>query len=223
MRRSTDNDLDMDFALDLEMPSEAEPKPQQTGQRIRVHTQQGKASFDMRRYSSEQALMTCAPWHLQDGDTLHCLSYGDVDALTYIRHILRQQRAMYLLVSSWCYGLEDVLEIGSWCQRGIVGRLDAYMGEIARASYAACQDDMERIAKSTGGRCGVFRNHSKVAVILGERYDCVITSSANINTNPRCENTVITCDTNTALWYKDFFDSIQPFNGTPEGWKPYRR
>lgn len=95
------------------------------------------------------------------------------------------------------------------------------MGEIAAASYALCQEELSQAAEATGGRVGVFRNHSKVAVILGERFDCAITSSANINTNPRCENTVITCDRDVALWYKAYYDGIHPFDGSPEGWELY--
>lgn len=53
------------------------------------------------------------------------------------------------------------------------------------------------------------------------RPGCAITSSANINTNPRTENTVITCDRDVALWYKAYYDGIHPFNGSPEGWEPY--
>lgn len=53
------------------------------------------------------------------------------------------------------------------------------------------------------------------------RFSCAITSSANINTNPRTENTVITCDRDVALWYKAYYDGIHPFNGSPEGWEPY--
>lgn len=209
--------------LDALISDEDNPEPTGSGQNIRTHVQGGKVRFDMRRYKSEQALLAHSPWHLHAGDILHCMSYGDVDMLTYVRHILRQQKAEYMLVSSWCYGVEDVSEIGQWVKAGLVGRLDAYMGEIARASYSDCQDELEAVTASTGGRCGVFKNHSKVAVILGERYDCVITSSANINTNPRCENTVITCDTSVAEWYKAYFDDVRPFNGVPEGWEPYRR
>lgn len=105
--------------------------------------------------------------------------------------------------------------------RGYVRRLDAYMGEIAAASYALCQEELAAAAEATGGRVGVFRNHSKVAVILGDRFSCAITSSANINTNPRTENTVITCDRDVALWYKAYYDGIHPFNGSPEEWEPY--
>ncbi len=210
-----------DFVFDLDMPTD-KPEDKPSPQKIRVGTQRGKQRFNMRRYASEQALLAAAPWHYRMGDTYHCISFGDVDFLTYVRHALRQQRADYLLLSSWCYGVEDVREIAEWVRRGLIGRLDCYMGEIAGASYANCQAELERAARKTGGRCGIFQNHSKVGVMLGPRFDCAITSSANINTNPRCENTVITCDHDVALFYKGFFDAISPFNGNPDGWKPYQ-
>lgn len=96
-----------DFVFDLDMPTdkpEDKPEDKPRPQKIRVGTQRGKQRFDMRRYASEQALLAAAPWHYQIGDTYHCISFGDVDFLTYVRHALRQQRADYLLLSSWCYG-----------------------------------------------------------------------------------------------------------------------
>ena len=45
-----------------------------------------------------------------------------------------------------------------------------------------------------------------------EKFDGVILSSANVNTNPRTENTVIACETAVADFYKAFFDDIHPFN-----------
>lgn len=191
--------------------------------RLRVHTQAGKKRYDVRRFTSEQAVMSALDWHFSPGCIYHVMSAGDVDFLTFVRHVLRQQRAEYLLLSSWCFGVEDVAEIASWIDRGFVGRFDCYMGEIAQASYAKCQEELTTAAQKTGGRVGVFRNHSKVGVIFGERFDCVICSSANINTNPRAENTIITCDTETADFYKTYFDGIHPFNPTPNTWTPYQR
>ena len=88
-----------DFVFDLDMPTD-KPEDKPSPQKIRVGTQRGKQRFDMRRYASEQALLSAAPWHYQMGDTYHCISFGDVDFLTYVRHALRQQRADYLLLSS---------------------------------------------------------------------------------------------------------------------------
>ena len=57
----------------------------------------------------------------------------------------------------------------------------------------------------------ICRNHAKVMVLLGERFNAVIESSANVNTNPRIENTVVTVDSELAYWYKEFFDGIKSF------------
>ena len=213
-------EMDLGAEPEPERPAE-EPEEKEPGTRLRFHTERGKSIFDKRRFTSETALMAAADWYWRPGCVYHVLTGGDVDFLTFLRFAMRQQPAEYLMVSSWCYGVEDVAEIASWVDRGYVRRLDAYMGEIAAASYALCQEELAAAAEATGGRVGVFRNHSKVAVILGDRFSCAITSSANINTNPRTENTVITCDRDVALWYKAYYDGIHPFNGSPEGWEPY--
>lgn len=58
---------------------------------------------------------------------------------------------------------------------------------------------------------------------FGERFDFVIESSANVNTNPRSECTVITIDTELARFYKEeIFDNIQSFNRDFPNWEPYR-
>ena len=75
-----------------------------------------------------------------------------------------------------------------------------------------CATELGEIARKGGGRLGVFRNHSKVMAFYGERFDGAILSSANVNTNPRTENTVIDCTTDAADFYRAFFDDIHPFN-----------
>ena len=68
----------------------------------------------------------------------------------------------------------------------------------------------------------MFRNHSKVIVALGERFDAVIESSANVNTNPRCEQAAITVDTELAIWYKNFFDGVKSFERNFDDIEPWR-
>jgi len=51
--------------------------------------------------------------------------------------------------------------------------------------------------------------------------EAAIESSANINTNPRTEQTVITVDTGLARFYKDFFDGIKSFERNFDDWKPF--
>ncbi len=208
-----------------EVEENAETAPQTGGKTaMRCHTARGKKLFDVRRFNSEAHLLENAPWHFQSGTTYHVISGGDVDALTFLRHVIRQQRLEFCLVSSWCYGVEDVSEMGTWLDRGAVGRFDFYCGEIAKASYAMCAAELGAIARKGGGRLGVFRNHSKVMAFYGDCFDGAILSSANVNTNPRTENTVIACQTEVADFYKAFFDDINPFNYKDfPNFKPWRR
>ena len=208
-----------------EEPQEEKTAPETTGKTsMRCHTVRGKRIFDVRRFNSEAALLESMPWHFQPGATYHVISGGDCDALTFLRHVVRQQRLEFCLVSSWCYGVEDVTEMGRWLDCGAVGRFDFYCGEIAKASYAMCAEELGAIARKGGGRLGVFRNHSKVMAFYGEKFDGAILSSANVNTNPRTENTVISCETGVADFYKAFFDDINPFNYKDfPNFQPWRR
>lgn len=52
---------------------------------------------------------------------------------------------------------------------------------------------------------------TRVMVLLGERFDCVVESSANVNTNPRIEQAIVTVDSELAHWYKEFYDGIKSF------------
>lgn len=67
----------------------------------------------------------------------------------------------------------------------------------------------------------MFRNHSKVMVILGNDFDAVIESSANVNTNPRSEQATITVDSELAHWYKEIFDGVRSFERNFDDVQPY--
>lgn len=165
-----------------------------------------------RKLTSEAALADALDWHFREGDCYHCFSFGDVDSLTYVKHILRQQRILYLAISTWCMAGEDVEDLRLWHSRGMLGRVDFYVGEIFPGSYsevyAACLD----FVSECGGRVVVFRNHSKVSIVVGERFDALIESSANVNTNPRSENTVVTVDRSLVADYVALFNGLVSFD-----------
>ncbi|MBR4382524.1 MAG: hypothetical protein IKP64_03100 [Selenomonadaceae bacterium] len=191
-----------------------------TGKHVQV-----KQTFNrhqMRRVLSELALEKELPWHFEQGITYHCISFGDVDALTYLRVIVKQQKIKYAFVSTWVMSSEDIAEIRSWVERGYIGRIDFYIGEIFKASYYKQYEELIALCKALGGRVCMFRNHSKVIVALGERFDAVIESSANVNTNPRCEQAAITVDTELAIWYKNFFDGVKSFERNFDDIEPWR-
>lgn len=148
-----------------------------------------------RRVKSEISLENALPWHFENGVAYHCFSFGDVDALTYLRVIVKQQRIEYALLSTWCMAATDVNEIAKWIQNGDLGHIDFYVGEIFQASYASIYLMLSELVRKYGGRVAIFRNHAKVMAGFGEKFDFAIESSANVNTNPRSECTVITVDT----------------------------
>ena len=53
-----------------------------------------------RRVKSELHLEECLPWHFEKGAAYHCISHGDVDSLTYLRVIVKQQPVEYVLIST---------------------------------------------------------------------------------------------------------------------------
>ena len=172
---------------------------------------------------SEKALdESDLPWTFNDGEAWHCFSFGDVDSLTYLRHIVRQQKCKYILISTWCMALEDCKEVESWIKKGQIERIDFYVGEIFKNGYRGVYDYLRKIAKMTNGRVARFRNHSKVMVVIGDHFNAVIESSANVNTNPRCENTCITIDKDLAYFYKSIYDGINSFDKGFEDWKPLK-
>lgn len=188
-----------------------------------VSCRQTGGRYVERRIKSELALEESLPWHFEKGTAYHCFSFGDVDALTYLRVIIKQQRVEYALLSTWCMAATDVDEITKWIRHGDLGRIDFYVGEIFQASYAPIYLMLSDLVKEFGGRVAIFRNHSKVMAGFGERFDFVIEGSANVNTNPRAECAVITVDSALARFYKEeVFDNIQSFNKDFDDWEPYK-
>lgn len=197
-----------------------EEKPEQRP--IQITHRMGHRNI-ARKLASEAALEAALPkWQFEEGDSFHCFSFGDVDSLTFFKMILRQQNIKYCALSTWCMAGEDVNDLRRWHRTGLIGRVDFYLGEIFKGSYPEVYDEVQDFIKEEGGRLCIFRNHSKVMAIKGERFDCLIESSANINTNPRSENTVITIDSGLVDEYIKLFGEIIPFNRTDYGAEPYR-
>ena len=80
---------------------------------------------------------------------------------------------------------------------------------------------LDKICEETGGRVARVRNHSKLVVFIGERFSGAIESSANLDTNPRIEQTCITINRELADFYKSFFDQMIDYDGRYKNWTPW--
>lgn len=164
-----------------------------------------------RAYSETQLLDLMQDEQFQDGYSYHFITAGDVDSLSYLKLILRQQDLDYCLFSTWCMAQEDIFQMRDWLQAGRIKRIDAYVGEIFPGSYRHEYKLLKPIIEAHGGRIAVFRNHAKIFAGYGSKFAFGIETSANINTNPRTENGCITIDKKLYEFYRSYFDGIKSF------------
>lgn len=205
----------IDFDIDISFDSE-EPKPSDAPKRTksRGHATCNKDLF--RRFTSERALEECCDWELSEGHAYHVISAGDIDSLTFLKLVVRQTKVRRLYVSTWCMSLADIEEIERLVELGRIGNVEWYVGEIFPGSYVSEYEAVKAFVRKHGGRVCVYRNHSKVYAFEGDRLSGAIESSANINTNPRAEQTVITIDEGLYRFYADYFDGIKSFDRITE-------
>lgn len=166
----------------------------------------------MRRSRSEMVLAEILPPRLESGMSYHVISHGDVDAMSYLAHVIKEQPLDFLLISTWVMSATDVALLGRWCDEGrLTGRLHIHYGEHMAAEYGDIFAEAVKLCDFMGGAVTISRNHSKVMLMRNEAdgFHCVSESSANFNTNPRIEKTALHLDRALFEFYADFFAGIQ--------------
>lgn len=166
-------------------------------------------SYLLRRAYSEKGLHDIFDRvEFEEGKAYHCITNGDCDSLSFLQLIIRRQNITKMLASTWCMAAEDILQFEQWITSGRIGECDFYVGEIFPSSYKMeWRQINELVNKTHCGRVACFRNHSKIYAGWGD-FPFVVESSANINTNPRAEQTVITISRELAEYYFEWFDKI---------------
>lgn len=171
--------------------------------------------YEYRRAFSEVSLLDAlgGKFEFKDGHSYNFITGGDVDALSYLKAILRAHKLEYVLMSTWCMAAEDIFQIGEWIDGGLLRKVDFYVGEIFKNQYVMEYETLQDLVQRTGcGRIALFRNHSKIfAGHDGGDFYFGIQTSANINTNPRTENGCITISREIFKFYKEYFDGINSF------------
>jgi len=198
---------------------------ERAARKVIARAQRTRARVNVRRATSEAILSELLPPYVEEGDSWHVISGGDVDSLSYAKYLIERESFDYMLLSTWCMALEDVRQLSAWLDAGTLRWLDAYTGEIFPNQYADAFGALCNAVRRHKGRVCTFRNHSKVMLLANHALQrfVVIESSANINTNPRTEQTVITADVGLYRFYRDFFDAVHSYNDNFTGWVPHGR
>jgi hypothetical protein len=199
---------DMEGVVDVNVEVPEAEQTSKPRRRTEALKQRLKNTLYRRAYSESQ-LLDAIGLELKEGDQWHCITAGDVDALSYLKIILRHQNLDYCLFSTWCMANDDILQIEQWLKDGKIKKLDAYVGEIFPGTYAVEYSELKRIITPDIGRIAVFRNHAKIFAGYGSKFYFGIQTSANINTNPRTENGCITINREIFEFYKSYFDKIE--------------
>jgi hypothetical protein len=200
-----------ELMLDINKGKTKEPKEEKPEKQHRSTCLKRNDKSIYRRAFSETQLLDLVTEKFEDGESYHFITGGDVDSLSYLKIVLRQQNLDYCLLSTWCMASEDVYQIQDWLESGKIKKIDAYMGEIFPGTYKLEYKLLKPIIEKYGGRVAVFRNHSKIYAGYGDKFHFGIETSANINTNPRTEQGCITIGKDIYEFYKEYFDGIKSF------------
>jgi hypothetical protein len=175
--------------------------------------------MQLRRAKGEAALATLLPERLADGDSYHVISSGDVDALSYLAHLLKATHFDYVALSTWCIARPDLDQIAGWLDTGRIDRFELYAGEIFPSQYGDEYEQMLKLAIMYDCRLVVAKNHSKVTLASNEAdaYYLVMESSANVNTNPRIEQTAVHASRPLFEFYRDFFHGLKSIDRASKG------
>lgn len=165
----------------------------------------------VRRAKAEAELATLLPERIADGDSWHVISHGNIDALSYLRHLLKPTYFDYVGVSTWCIARQVLTEISGWLDTGRIDQFALYAGEIFRNQYGDEYEMVLRMREQYGVHFVMAKNHSKVTLACNEAegYYVVVESSANVNTNPRIEQACVTASRELFDFYREFFDGLQ--------------
>ncbi len=164
----------------------------------------------MCRANAEATLADILPAKFEDGESWHVLSRGDIDSLSYLRHIVQSVDHLdHVLMSTWCIAKNDLTEITKWLDTGRIKQFDLYAGEIFPGFYGDEYEQFMKMCDLYGCRLVVAKNHSKITLACVDDYRLVIESSANVNTNPRIEQSTIHRSAELHAFYLEFFAGVK--------------
>lgn len=173
----------------------------------------------MARAARTDALRATFPATLRDGTSYHWITAGDVDAGSFLALMMEYVgHAVTLAVSTWTMSREDVDMLTGYLDEGRVDQLIVLTGEyFAQRETAVYATLIAAVQRRPGvAHLRKLRNHTKIVAIASERADLVLESSANLTTNPRAEQHVLSVDADLYRFYSTWFDEILTSEAAPQ-------
>ena len=162
-----------------------------------------------RRAKSEEVLRSVLPDYVDTGDSYHVMSSGDVDSMSFMTFYMVNYTFDDVLISTWVIADSDIDNLIDLMKNGRIKKLKLCLGEIYPGTYPAEYSRLLKMRDEFNFQMVVARNHSKIMLMKNSDMDLVIESSANVNTNPRMEQTAIHNDKGLYDFYNDFFAGVK--------------
>lgn len=140
------------------------------------------------------------------------LTFGQFSLLDLIDAALEITGPADVAISTWSAGFYDIEAAERFRDSGRIRKIRFVMDSSAKRGQASVTD----VDKVFGeGTVRATRSHAKFATITNDDWNVVITSSMNLNLNPRCEQFEMTDCPERAALFVGFVDEI--FNELPTG------
>lgn len=140
------------------------------------------------------------------------LTFGQFSLLDLIDAALEITGPADVTISTWSAGFYDVDAALRFRDSGRLLSIRFVMDSSAKRGQATVGD----VGEIFGVDCArATRSHAKFATITNDEWSVVITSSMNLNLNPRCEQFEMTDDRERARLFSDFVDAV--FAELPDG------
>ena len=161
-----------------------------------------------RRAKSQEVLMTVLPEAIEPGDSYHVISSGDVDSMSFMTFFMINYDFDDVLISTWVIADSDIDNLIDLLKNKRIRKLKLCLGEIYPGTYPAEYSRLLSMKNDFDFQLVVAKNHSKIMLMKNHEMNLVIESSANVNTNPRIEQTAIHNDKDLYEFYNEFFQGI---------------
>lgn len=162
-----------------------------------------------RRAKSEEVLRSVLPDYVDTGDSYHVMSSGDVDSMSFMTFYMVNYTFDDVLISTWVIADSDIDNLIDLMKNGRIKKLKLCLGEIYPGTYPDEYSRLLKMRDEFNFQMVVARNHSKIMLMKNSDMDLVIESSANVNTNPRMEQTAIHNDKGLYDFYNEFFAGVK--------------
>ena len=128
------------------------------------------------------------------GESIHYMTEARWNLHDLLVYSLRQTGPADMYMCMYAIKEYQANLIASMKRDGIIKKIHALLDYRAAIQHA----NALQILKTNADALGSMRTHAKLIVLRNEKWGVVLTGSANLTANTRCDAGVITCDTSIA-------------------------